>query len=78
MTDACRIEDIPDEVFNREHRRRAAARDAAYQVELRERAREADRRQEIKDRAFADGLAITWEQFTAIENYVRIKMYAAQ
>lgn len=73
MTDS--IKDIPDEVLNAEQRRRAAARDAAYQVELRERAREVDRRQEIKDRAFADGLAITWEQFQAMEDYVRSKLY---
>lgn len=73
MTDS--IKDIPDEVLNAEQRRRAAARDAAYQLELRERAREVNRRQEIKDRAFADGLAITWEQFQAMEDYVRIKLY---
>lgn len=75
MTD---ITSISDAEFRREASRRERAAREARHLEQVERWRQEHEAQEAKDREFAAGLGITWEQFQAAEDYLSDKFRDAQ
>jgi hypothetical protein len=72
------ITQVPDKDFQAEANRRQRAREAAYEAELRDKYRKERMAQEVKDRAFAAQTGITWDQYEAVEDYVRDKVYEEQ
>lgn len=69
---------IPDSEFRQELERRSRAREKADQERRHQEYLRVLEEKEAKDKEFAAGIGITWEQFQSADDYIRDKVYEEQ